>query len=108
MTKYVKAVEDLNEGKKHTMKVFGNSMSPLIKDGSKVTFSKTDDYQIGDVVMTKVSGRWMVHKITKIGSDNRYMISNNKGHDNGWTKNIFGRVIAVNSEPFGRKVKSES
>ena len=82
-------------------------MKPLIESCSNLTFRATDDYTTGDVVMTKVKGRWMVHKITKIGADGRYMISNNHGHDNGWTRQVVGRVIKVNGEPFGRKTKKE-
>ena len=102
MSKYQKAVELLSEGKKYSMKVFGNSMLPLIKSGSTVTLLKTD-YEVGDVVLSKIKGNWLTHKITKVSNDGRYMISNNKGRDNGWTSKIFGRVIEVNGEAFGRK-----
>lgn len=105
MTKYERAVEALEAGKDAKMKVFGNSMLPIIKSGSLLTFRKTDDYKVGDVVLSKVKGRWIdAHKITKIADDGRYLISNNKGWDNGWTRKVFGRVIAVNNEPFGRPV----
>lgn len=81
-------------------------MMPIIKSGSKLTFRKVGAYEIGDVVLTKVKGRWIdAHKITKIDADGRFLISNNKGHDNGWTKKVFGRVIAVNGEPFGRPIE---
>jgi SOS-response transcriptional repressor LexA len=104
MNKYERTVEALDLGKDHTMKVFGQSMTPIIESGSALTFRKTDDYQVGDVVISKVKGRFIdAHKITKIDSEGRYLISNNKGWDNGWTRKVFGRVIAVNGEPFGRK-----
>lgn len=103
MSKYERAVEALSAGRDHTMKVFGNSMQPMIESGSELTFRKTDDYQIGDVVLSKVKGRWIdAHKITKVDAAGRYMISNNKGWDNGWTTKIYGRVIQVNGNPFGR------
>ena len=103
MNKYERTVTALESGEDHTMKVFGHSMMPIIKSGSKLTFRKTDDYQIGDVVLSKVKGRWIdAHKITKIDADGRYLISNNKCWDNGWTRKIFGRVIAIEGEPFGR------
>lgn len=109
MNKYEIAVEALNKGEKHTFKAFGPSMKPLIESGSNLTFLKTDDYQVGDVVLSKVKGNWIgAHKITKIGADGRFMIANNKGHENGWTKNVYGRVIAVNGRPFGRKVEDGS
>lgn len=82
-------------------------MKPLIESGSNLTFRATDDYTINDVVMTKVKGRWMTHKITKIAADGRYMISNNHGHDNGWTRQIFARVIEVDGKTFGRKTKEK-
>lgn len=103
MTKYERAVAALAEGHDFTMKVTGQSMMPIIKSGSALTFRKTDDYEVGDVVLSKVKGRWIdAHKITKIDASGRYLISNNKGWDNGWTKKVFGRVIAVNGEQFGR------
>jgi len=105
MNKYERAVAYLEEGLEFSMKVFGSSMLPIIKSGSKLTFRKTNDYRVGDVVLSKVKGRWIdAHQITKIDADGRFLISNNKGWDNGWTKKVFGRVIAVNGEPFGREV----
>ena len=86
MTKYERAVTALSEGRDHTMKVFGQSMIPIIKSGSALTFRKTDDYEVGDVVLSKVKGRWIdAHKITKIDANGRYLISNNKGWD--WLRN---------------------
>lgn len=103
--KCLRAVEALEKTGSHTMTVGGNSMMPLIKDKSSLTYAKTDDYQVGDVVLTKVKGRWIeAHLITKMDASGRYLISNNKGHDNGWTRKIYGRVVAVNGNPFGRPV----
>lgn len=93
----------LEEGKDATMRVFGNSMVPLIKTKSIVTYRKTDDYQIGDVVLAKVKGNVYTHKITKIDENGRFMIANNRGRENGWASKVFGRVVSVNGEPFGRK-----
>ena len=104
--RYLRAKEALSTFGTHTMKVFGQSMKPLIENGSVLTFSKTDDYQIGDVVFCKVGGRFIdAHKITKVAADGRFMISNNHGWDNGWTRTIYGRVTEVNGSPFGRRVK---
>jgi hypothetical protein len=103
--KYERATRLLVDGKQATMKVFGKSMLPIIQSGSKLTFLETKDYEVGDVVLSKVKGRWIdAHKITKIDAEGRFLISNNKGRDNGWTRKIFGRVIAVNGESFGRCV----
>lgn len=81
------------------MKVHGNSMLPLIKSGSTLTFEPCDDYEVGDIVFCKVRGRFIdAHKITKkdlMGGTYRYMISNNQGYDNGWTKQVYGKVVKV-------------
>ena len=104
MADYKRAIKELDEKGETSLKVSGNSMSPLIKTKSALVLKKTNDYQTGDAVLCKVKGNIYVHKITRIDAEGRYLISNNKGHDNGWTKNVYGRVIKVNGEDFGRKV----
>lgn len=91
--KYIKAIESLNDKGTASMKVYGNSMMPIIKSGSLLTFIKCDCYYKGDIVFCKVRGRIIdAHKITKIKQGNNYMIANNSGHENGWTRTIFGKV----------------
>ena len=102
MNKYEMTMAALDSGKDAKMRVFGNSMSPLIKTKSVVTYRRTEDYQVGDVVLAKVKGNYLTHKIAKIDSKGRYLIANNKGYENGWVKTILARVIAVEGEPFGR------
>lgn len=75
----------------------GSSMTPKIKSGQLITLSP--DVSIlhkGDVVFAKVSGKYYVHLLSAIQGE-RYQISNNHGHVNGWVgKNgIFGKVIKV-------------
>ena len=107
MNRQERARAALEDGQQPTMRVFGNSMRPMILTRSKLTYAKTDDYQVGDVVMCKVKGRFIdAHKITKVDSEGRFMIANNHGRENGWTRTIYGRVIAVNGESFGRPVGS--
>jgi phage repressor protein C with HTH and peptisase S24 domain len=100
---YNRAIKELDEAGETSLKVSGNSMSPLIKTKSLLVLKKTNDYRVGDAVLCKVKGNIYVHKITRIDAEGRYLISNNKGHDNGWTKNVYGRVVKVNGDPFGRK-----
>jgi SOS-response transcriptional repressor LexA len=103
MDRYERVLAALEKGQEPAMRVFGNSMQPIIASKSKLTFKKTDDYEVGDVVMAKVKGRIIdAHKITKIDHEGRCMIANNRGRENGWASKILGRVIAVNGEPFGR------
>ena len=86
------------------MKVFGNSMLPLIPSGSLLTYKSEETYEVGDVVYCSCKGRRIdAHLITKKASDGRYMIANKRGYENGWTRRIFGRVVKLDGEPFGRK-----
>ena len=104
--RYLDAIESLASSGVHVMKVTGQSMKPKIQSGSVLSFQKTDDYQKGDVVFCLVGSRYIdAHLITKVADDGRFMISNNHGHDNGWTRKIFGRVVKVNGESFGRSVE---
>lgn len=78
------------------MKAFGNSMTPILKSGALLTFKKFTDYEIGDIVFCKVKGRFIdAHKIIKKDSNRGYLIGNNHGFQNGWTKIIYGKVILV-------------
>lgn len=96
MTKYQRLLDDLAQTGIGRMKVFGHSMMPKIKSGSVLTFQKQDTYRVVDVVFSKIRGNFIdAHQITKIDSQGRYLISNNKGHDNGWTTLVFGKVIAI-------------
>jgi uncharacterized protein with NRDE domain len=94
MNKYERLKKDLEERGEGKMTCFGNSMTPILQSGCTLTFKKQDTYDIGDIVFSKVKGRYIdAHKITKKGEDGRYLISNNHGFDNGWTKIIYGRAV---------------
>lgn len=70
-------------------------MMPILNSGSKLTFQKQDSYNVaGDIVFCKVKGRFMdAHKITKEKQGGLYLVANNRGRVNGWTKTIFGRAV---------------
>lgn len=81
--KYEKAKKDLEENGITEMKVFGNSMTPIIKSGSLLVFKKENDYKIGDIVFCKVRGRIIdAHKIIQKSDKRGYLISNNHGYTN--------------------------
>lgn len=89
-------IERLGKGETVKFRPHGNSMIPLIYSGQLITVSPDiSNLEIGDIVFCKVSGKKYVHKITKINQDGRYMISNNKGRENGWTNTIYGKVILI-------------
>jgi SOS-response transcriptional repressor LexA len=96
MTKYERLMAALNKDGTGKMKAIGNSMEPIIKSKSILTYRKQEKYEVGDIVFCKVDGRLIdAHKITKIGTDGRYMIANNRGYENGWTHHVYGKVIHI-------------
>lgn len=95
-SKYLRLIEELQQKGEGKMKAFGNSMLPILKSGSLLTFQKFDNYEINDIVFCKVRGRYIdAHKIIKKDNNKGYLIANNHGFENGWTKMIYGKVIKV-------------
>ena len=101
LAKYEKLLKDMSEDGTGQMKVFGHSMTPIIKSGSLLTFEACSDPDVGDVVFCKVRGRIIdAHKVTAKNKKRGYKISNNHGYDNGWTRNIYGKVVEIKGVPF--------
>lgn len=104
MNKYHRLIDDLETRGEGRMKCFGNSMLPLLSNPSACEYRKQDTYKVGDIVLSKVRGRFIdAHKITKIGADGRYMIANNHGFENGWTNAVYGRVVAATDAGGARR-----
>lgn len=98
--KYERLKEELETVGTGKMKVYGNSMTPILTTGVELTFVRQDTYVVGDIVFSRVKGRYIdAHKITAIDGKGRFMISNNHGHDNGWTKNIYGKAVTAEYSP---------
>ena len=92
--KYERLKAELASAGTGKMKAFGNSMLPILKSGSLLTFAQASEYSIGDIVFCKVRGRYIdAHKIVKMDSAKGFLIANNHGYENGWTRIIFGKVI---------------
>ena len=90
-------LERLQNGETIIASEKGNSMVPLIYSGQKHVLTPTTlaDVEIGDIVYCKVGGRFFTHLITAKNDAKGCQISNNKGHVNGWTKNIYAKVSEV-------------
>jgi phage repressor protein C with HTH and peptisase S24 domain len=94
MNKFERLKQELEKNETGKMKAFGNSMLPILKSGSLLTFRKENEYKINDIVFCKVKGKYIdAHKIVKIDNNKGYLIANNHGYENGWTKIIYGKVI---------------
>jgi hypothetical protein len=87
----------LQEGKTFETSEKGNSMVPLLKSGQKHVLEpiNIEDVEIGDIVFCKVKGSYFTHLVTAKNEIKGVQISNNHGHVNGWTKNVFGKVVKI-------------
>jgi hypothetical protein len=72
-------------------------MSPLIKSGQdhRLAQIKLEDVNVGDIVFCRVKGNYYTHLVKAKNEVKGCLIGNNKGGINGWTKQIFGKVIEV-------------
>ncbi len=92
--------ERLQEGETFVTSEKGNSMTPLILSGQKHVLapSSIEEVEVGDIVYAKVHGRFFTHLVKAKNEDRGVLIGNNHGHNNGWTKSIFGKVIKILKE----------
>lgn len=88
------AIDQLKRNKQVWIKPTGWSMYPMIKSKANVLLEpvKLDDLNVGDAVLCKVKSNIYLHKVVRI-SDGKVQIGNNKGHINGWTRTVYGRMI---------------
>ena len=75
----------------------GNSMSPKIESGQahKIEPATWETVEKGDIVYCKVKGSFLTHFVSAKDPKKGVQISNIKGHVNGWTKAVYGKVIEV-------------
>lgn len=95
----MQTVEKLKSGKTCLVQGFGQSMTPILKSGQVCKVEPATEDMIlkkNDIVLCKVNGHVYLHKITAING-NRYQISNNHKHVNGWVgkSNIYGKVTEI-------------
>jgi len=103
MNKFERLKAELDATGAGKMKAFGSSMLPILKSGSLLTFRREEAYEIGHIVFCKVKGRYIdAHKIIKKDPSRGYLIANNHGFENGWTRMVYGRVVQAE---HGREVK---
>ena len=87
----------LEDGKTFETSEKGNSMIPLIKSGQKHILSpiKLENVEINDIVFCKCGKSYFTHLVKAIDPIRGCQIGNNKGNINGWTKQVYGKVIEV-------------
>lgn len=90
-------LEKLQNGETFITKEYGNSMVPLIHSGQehKIEPIAWENCEVDDIVYCKVKGRFLTHLVKAKNADKGLLIGNNKGGINGWTKQVYGKVIEV-------------
>lgn len=90
-------LERLENGETFKTSERGNSMVPLIKSKQEHILEPTsiDNVEVGDIVYCKVKGNFYTHLVKAKDPKKGCQIGNNKGNINGWTKQIYGKVIEV-------------
>jgi Peptidase S24-like len=93
-------VTRLQAGETVQFRPHGNSMTPRIRSGQRVTVApvELDAINVGDIVLARVRGVLRLHKISAIDSTRRRVqISNNHGYVNGWTgyDRVYGVCVKV-------------
>lgn len=94
MSWYKYPLEELKKGNEVSFRPHGNSMMPKIKSGQLITVKPCviNDLKKNDIVFCKVKGKYYIHLVTAV-KENQVQISNNHGHINGWTHQVWGIVI---------------
>lgn len=90
-------IEKLLSGETIVTSERGNSMYPLIKSGQKHEIApiKLEECKVGDIVYCKVKGSFYTHLVKAVDINRGIMIGNNKGNINGWTKQVWGKVVRL-------------
>lgn len=90
-------LEQLESGQPIITKEFGNSMMPKIKSGQlhKLAPITIAECNVGDIVYCKVHGRFYTHLVKATDPVKGLLIGNNKGRLNGWTKQVYGKVVEI-------------
>ena len=90
-------LEKLLNGETFTTHEKGNSKVPLIKSSQEhiLTPVKWEDAEIGDIVYCKVKGNFYTHLVKGKDIVKGCLIGNNRGRINGWTRNVYGKVIEI-------------
>ena len=90
-------IQKLLNGETIISKEPGNSMLPILRSRQPVVLKPVDwqDCKEGDIVFCKVRGNCFTHLVKGKNDKRGLLIGNNRGHLNGWTKNVYGIVTEI-------------
>lgn len=72
-------------------------MVPLISSNQehRIAPAKWEDLEVDDIAYCRVRGNLYTHLVKAKDATKGVLIGNNKGGINGWTKQVFGKVIEI-------------
>lgn len=94
-------IEALRQGRTVQFRPRGNSMAGKIESGQLVTVAPIalPDVAEGDIVLCRVRSNEYLHLVKTIKilpyHGRIFLIGNNRGKNNGWTRQVFGKCIRV-------------
>ncbi|WP_445712529.1 hypothetical protein [Flavobacterium sp.] len=90
-------IQKLLEGETIVSREAGNSMLPILKSKQAVRLEPTswEKCNVGDIVYCKVRGNVYTHLVKAKNERRGLQIGNYHGHINGWTKQVYGKVIEI-------------
>jgi hypothetical protein len=90
-------IQKLLAGETIVSREAGNSMLPILKSKQAVRLVPTswEECNVGDIVYCKVRGNVYTHLVKAKNERRGLQIGNNHGHINGWTKQVYGKVIEI-------------
>lgn len=90
-------IEKLLLGETIISKEPGNSMLPILKSKQPVKIEPAtwETVETGDIVYCKVHGNCYTHLVKAKDANKGCLIGNNHGHLNGWTKQVYGKIIEI-------------
>lgn len=93
-------IEKLQAGAAVQFRPRGHSMTGRVNDGQLVTVGPVEisALEVGDVVLCKVHGKQYLHLVKALRGpkwSRTVQIGNNKGYVNGWTTQVYGRLMKV-------------
>lgn len=93
-------MEKLLNGEEIVSREPGSSMLPLIKSKQPVRIKPTtwEQVEVGDIVYCKCHGNYYTHLVKAKDPLKGCQIGNNHGRINGWTKQVYGKIIEVINE----------
>lgn len=97
----LQAAQNTRAGQTVTMRPSGHSMTPIIQHRQQVSIapvSAETELRRGSVVLVKVKGKWLLHRIAKLSAE-QYEIANAKGRVNGLVRReaIAGVVTEIHT-----------